>query len=193
MQETKIKSTFPIPRLKDETPKAYEAFKQYCFLGSDRSIHKAGLVADGKISRDQAVSRKNDPANSSWNVWSKRFNWVKRAAEYDEWIAKSDVKTIREERDENIKILHSRSREMFEISDEVGQLLLQAMSKAVKKRFLQKDENGKEPKPLEAAEAQKWGSAFQSICAGNKLVRESFTELLGLEAIAKIAEKDSTN
>lgn len=186
MSETaiQIESSFPIPRLENETSKAYEAFQAFCLMGSDRSIDAAYEKTTGK--------QMGNRTSNHWDKWSCKYNWVQRSIEYDNWLAKSDIKIIREERDESIAILHKRSRETFEQADKTGLMLLKAIAIGIEDRLKQKDKHGK-IKALEATEARNWATAYQAACSGNKITNEIFQNILGLDTIAKIVEKDSTN
>jgi hypothetical protein len=182
----KTESSFPIPRLEEEPPKAYEAFLYFCLMGSDRTVDKAYAAATGK-QLEGLQKRLNNP----WHKWCAKYNWVDRSRKYDTWLAKNEIEVIKDERIDNIKLLTERTRQTYKQADETGVIILTAIGAAVKER-VKPDEKGK-VKHLEAGEAQKWASAYQAACSGNKLAREMLQEILGLDSVAKILEKDSTN
>lgn len=66
---TKVNTPEPWERQRGETPRAYEAFGVYRDLGPNRSIAKAGRsLGKNKVTLEQ---------------WSVKYEWVKRAAEWD--------------------------------------------------------------------------------------------------------------
>lgn len=79
----------PIPkwhRLPEESAKAYAAFCKYIELpASERSIEEAWSKSAGK---DQEKRGRNVPRH--WYSWSSEFNWIKRAAAHDEYVAELD-------------------------------------------------------------------------------------------------------
>lgn len=83
---------YPWERLKNETSKAYEAFCVYRDLGTERSITKTSQTLD-----------KN---RTTVGEWSTKYDWVKRAAAWDdeqdriarEIAQKEQAKAIREMR-----------------------------------------------------------------------------------------------
>lgn len=66
----------PWMRVKNETPKAFEAFCAYRDLGPGRSMREAVGVL-GKASGYERVLEE----------WSRTYDWVKRAAAFDDMIA----------------------------------------------------------------------------------------------------------
>jgi len=60
------------PRLKGETDKAYSAFREYCYMGAERS-HEKLRVTLGKRQGYVGVFER----------WSSAHRWVERVAEYD--------------------------------------------------------------------------------------------------------------
>lgn len=70
----------PKGKQRGETARNYLAFRAYLAQGPGRSIRGAiGGQRDGKVGA--AVLRR-------WEAWSARFQWVKRAAAYDEHLAR---------------------------------------------------------------------------------------------------------
>ena len=65
----------PWMRVAGETPKAFEAFCIYRDLGPGRSIQKA------------TESCNRPGIFSVWAAWSSKYDWVKRAAAFDDMIA----------------------------------------------------------------------------------------------------------
>jgi hypothetical protein len=63
------------PQLQGERPNAYAAFSEYCRLGSERSVRKVGRV-QGK-------------ARATVEVWSVKYRWQERVAEYDANVSRT--------------------------------------------------------------------------------------------------------
>ncbi len=96
-------------RRDDETNAAYAAFCLYRDFGTERSILK---VLEG--------SRLPSSRSGVWARWSKRFEWVKRAGEYDEHLDRIAL-AVREEEFRSRVREHARlARRILEV---VGQRL----------------------------------------------------------------------
>lgn len=63
-------------RIEGETDKAFDAFCKYRNLGADRSIEKAF----------QQYQNSTKTVPGYWKEWSAKFDWVERAAAYDEYL-----------------------------------------------------------------------------------------------------------
>ncbi len=70
-------ATIEIPRLADETPKAYAARVEYLTMGPERSLDK--LVGH--------VRGKSGASNTVVENWSVKYGWQKSARDYDETVA----------------------------------------------------------------------------------------------------------
>lgn len=84
-------------RRSNEPPKAFRAFTIYRDMGPSRSIDKAYL----SFSQQHTAIEKQPSGKRAagiWQDWSRTYDWVKRAAAYDEWIDKELQKQILEER-----------------------------------------------------------------------------------------------
>lgn len=77
----------------DESAKAYAAFRQYMLLPArERSIDAAWRAAN------QQQTSSDRRANGQWMGWSAKYNWVERAAAYDQHLAKQDEELWEERR-----------------------------------------------------------------------------------------------
>jgi glutamyl-tRNA reductase len=70
-------------QLTGESGAAYTAFCRYRDFGSERNIRKA--VEEHYKGEDISVVSKH---YKIWRQWSMKFQWVKRAAEYDRYLEK---------------------------------------------------------------------------------------------------------
>lgn len=77
-------------RLPGETGAAFAAFCSYRDYGPERNIKRA-VLASGVVSGHEAVSETETAAlvgkrYRMWRLWSMKFHWVKRAADYDLYL-----------------------------------------------------------------------------------------------------------
>jgi hypothetical protein len=77
-QSAALLSPFPPHKSMRETPKAAAAFREYCLLGTDRSLRKLADIRGTKLSQ--------------LGVWSRAHNWQERVKEYDAQIAEEKRK-----------------------------------------------------------------------------------------------------
>jgi hypothetical protein len=89
-------TVYPEQRI-GETPKAYNAFTEYCDLGVDRSLAK--------------LSQKLVKVKQNFNVWSVQHEWQKRVAEYDLAILEERARLLYEKRAEETEALRISSNE----------------------------------------------------------------------------------
>lgn len=127
---------FPIPQLKDESNRAYECFLVYCEL-SDRSIdraydkYNADRIAQG--TKKDRHSRKRNRADGAWYEWARRYKWVERATQYDNWKRDRDFEikhnTIAKEKEKTIKEIYTAINNSFRANvrdaDEILEMTLQ--------------------------------------------------------------------
>lgn len=64
------------PQLPKEKDAAYGVFKQYCYLGTDRTLAKL-----------QSVKEINAASSTTLSKWKKDYNWDERVKQYDSAIA----------------------------------------------------------------------------------------------------------
>ena len=90
-------SEFEIPRLPNESGKAYAAKRDYLGLGSGRSIEK--LVAQ-YLARIEHEAGTTVPSRhrSTIGLWSRKFNWVALAQEFDDFQGDRLIEQAMEER-----------------------------------------------------------------------------------------------
>jgi hypothetical protein len=77
-------------RLPGESGAAFAAFCSYRDYGPDRNIHKA-VSTSGVVPGHEAVSETETAAlvgkrYRMWRLWSMKFQWIKRAADYDLYL-----------------------------------------------------------------------------------------------------------
>jgi hypothetical protein len=81
-------------RLPGETGAAYAAFCAYRDFGPDRNIRKAAeKTAPG--TSPGAVAAKGAKLYRTWRQWSMRFQWLKRAADWDLYLDRMKQAEIR--------------------------------------------------------------------------------------------------
>lgn len=94
-----------------ETAQAYEAAKLYFELAADRSLEAVGQ----KLGKSKALMER----------WSKRWNWVKRAAAYDRHVADSREDNLQQKRAEDAELWIRRDRELRERFYRLGELIVE--------------------------------------------------------------------
>lgn len=77
----------PYDKLPDESSKAYEAFAIYRDMGTERSIEKAW----------KRYSQSDKRVPGYIGDWARNFNWVIRAAAYDEYVDAQARKVLERE------------------------------------------------------------------------------------------------
>lgn len=78
-----MRDTMPWERQKGESHQAFEAFHEYCLMGSTRSIRK---VAEKLGKSQQLLSR-----------WSSKWDWVNRSREYDNELVRNETEEAKKE------------------------------------------------------------------------------------------------
>lgn len=118
----------------DETPRAYEAFQIYINLP---------LYGEKENKRSLAnVAKKLGlAATSGVEGWSSKYNWVERAAAYDQWLSLSaiEAKVVALEDFQNATI-QSLSMQIIAMND-----ILEKQLAEVRRRLSTPDENGTIP------------------------------------------------
>jgi len=83
----------PWEKLDRETSAAYSAFLQYLNLGPGRSVRKAYALSRGFEESDKCK------VSATWQNWSHRFQWTRRAEAFDQYEAKKRFERICEVRE----------------------------------------------------------------------------------------------
>jgi len=102
-------------KLPNETLKAYEAFCFFKGYDGDRNIRKA-------VDAFEEKKGKKKGRYSMWRYWSRKFQWMKRVGDYDQYIDKKMQEEI-------LKSIEVHVKERLEISGE--------MLKVVKEKLAQ--------------------------------------------------------
>lgn len=126
----------PWERQPEETPKAYEAFAIYRDMNSDRSIAK---VAE-KLGKSEALLHR----------WSSKFEWVRRAAAWDDELARQTARELLRD------VAKTRARQRK-----------QALKMQHKGLELLKDINPGDAKLSEIVSLLKLGMEQERICLGD--------------------------
>ena len=96
-----------------ESSKAYFSFCNYRDLGPERSVEKTARKQGKKIPKDGG--------NRTLEAWCTKFNWVSRAAAYDDYIE-------RRKREENEKMIIEMSERHAKLAVAFQQRLAQRLS-----------------------------------------------------------------
>lgn len=102
----------PWDRLKDESTKAYEAFSIYRDMGRERSLSK--------------VAEKLQKSETLMGRWSRTFDWVKRAAKWDDEQDRQEREIAQKEQAKAIKDMRKRHADL-------GQAMLIKAARALAK------------------------------------------------------------
>lgn len=103
---------YPWERLKNETSKAYEAFCVYRDLGTERSITKTSQTLN-----------KN---RTTIGEWSTKFDWVKRAAAWDDEQDRIAREIAQKEQAEEIRKMRKRHSDLAKKMLETAEAALDA-------------------------------------------------------------------
>ena len=92
------KPTIELPRLPDESARAYTARVEYVTMGAARSIDK---VADR-----QGIKSGSRP--SRYLEWSRKYNWVESARQYDEQVAYLTVQEASQQYQDDLRAFREK-------------------------------------------------------------------------------------
>lgn len=106
--------TIELPRIENESPRAYSAFLVYAEMGAGRSIDKAR----------RKLGKSSVGYNRVMEEWSVKHEWQQRARRYDEALAQlaaqaqadayiAEVQKYRAEYRETGKILHTMGKQLI--------------------------------------------------------------------------------
>lgn len=73
------------PPFPGETPKAHTAYLEYCALGEDRTLAKVATIIATRQHRTESTLL------GQLKSWSAKYEWVRRAAEYDQAVLLRDT------------------------------------------------------------------------------------------------------
>jgi hypothetical protein len=101
-------------RLEGESGAAYAAFCTYRDYGPERNIHKA---AEASCSGEAAGNTVVHVAKKyrTWRQWSMRFQWVKRASDYDQYLDRMKQTEIRKTIEEQGKVHRMVTGKMLQV------------------------------------------------------------------------------
>jgi len=83
----------PWERIPAEGPKAFRAFSIYLQLGTDRSIYKAAQEHARALAKEGKSTGESTAKN--WEKWSVRYEWVTRAAAFDDDAHRRGIEAVR--------------------------------------------------------------------------------------------------
>jgi hypothetical protein len=164
----------PPLRLPGETETQYQAFTRYIFLGKERTIQKAYewyLRDAGKLGNGKGRS-------NHYPRWAAQFDWVSRAAEYDNAVNDFIAQSLAEKVGEKLLTQHYEFEKAFQLQSVIGRKLLSSIGKL----------STLEPAKIREARAeldhiQKLCNSFSSVVASIDRTQSAWSTLNGLEEI----------
>ena len=164
----------PLDRREGESPEAYQAFLIYAALpATDRST--AGVL--------RRYRPDSNGTSTTWlKEWSAKFDWVSRAAENDQIIAKAALDFQVKARAKEIEEYRAHHVQFHEAVGTLSTLLMAETAKTidegVKQNRLHEPEIGEKMRVLKLA-----SDVCFNLQRGSSIQRESWLQLLGLEEI----------
>lgn len=90
------KQTITLPRIEGESARAYQARVEYVTMGAGRSIDK--------LTDQQGRKRGSERSRSTTLLeWSRKYNWVDSARQYDEQVAYLTVQDAAQQHQEDLR------------------------------------------------------------------------------------------
>lgn len=90
----KATTTIELPRIEGESARAYSARREYVLMGPQRSIDKVAVNQKGI---------KSGSRSSTLLDWSRKYNWVESARQYDDTLVGIAVQEAAEQYQDDLK------------------------------------------------------------------------------------------
>lgn len=98
---SKVNTPEPWERREEESTKAYEAFCTYRDMGRERSLSK--------------VAEKLQKSETLMGRWSRTYDWVKRAAKWDDEQDRIEREAARKEQEREIREMRKRHADLAKV------------------------------------------------------------------------------
>jgi hypothetical protein len=172
---TDTKPTIELPRLENESARAYQARTEYILAGPNRDL--------------RSLAQRLDKSLTIVGRWSSQYEWVKRAAEYDRMVADIAARAQSEQYLADLEAHRKRAADSAHGLYTVSAQLIKAMNQALANPRKIKGEDGK-TYTLHGIELN--ASAYSAAVRGMQTALDIEAHALGLsELMPKLANDDS--